>query len=160
VNIPIISRYGLKNYVKTAIKYALNSSYAAVINLGLLYFFTHYLHVWYLYAGMMSTVLSSIPFFYGLIKSKVVVIHKKVEYLTKPARNMAISLLGYGINWSLLYLLTSYLHLFYVLSEFLAMIIVFVLFSFNANVAAKVVEIHGGQAGPTQSDNHAGLEGC
>jgi len=140
VDIPIISRYGLKNYVKTAIKYALNSSYAAIMNLGLLYFFTHYLHIWYLYSGMMSTVLSSVPFFYGLIKSRVVVIHKKMEYVTKPARNIMISVVGYGMNWGLLYLLTS-LGLFYVASELLAMVIVFVVWSFNANVAARVVEV-------------------
>lgn len=130
-----------RSYVISAIKYALTSSIAVLVNWSLLFVFVHFFGIWYLYSEIMANLISTVPFFYGLIKINLVKIRRLSEIFTKPARRIIVDIVGTALNWSILYLLTSRLGVWYLLSEILATLIVFVTWSFNMNILIKVVEI-------------------
>ena len=130
-----------RSYVLTAIKYALAVSPVALANLGFLFYFTHYVHVWYIYSEIVAVALTTMPFFLVLRRIKLLSIIRKSDYATKPAKNFLINVVGIPLNWALLFLLTSGLGLFYVLSELLAIVLVFVGWSFPMNVFSRVVDV-------------------
>lgn len=130
-----------RSYVLTAIKYALAVAPIALVNLGLLFYFTNSLHVWYLFSEIIAEALTTMPFLFILRKVKLLSINRSSDYATKPAKNFSINVVGTFLNWSFLFMLTSWLGVFYVLSEILAVLFVFGGWSFPMNVFAKVVDV-------------------
>lgn len=62
------------------------------------------------------------------------------DYVKKLVKFAVIGALGSVINLAILFILTNYFHLFYVTSEIIAIIIVFV-FNYNGNIIMKNIEI-------------------
>ena len=62
------------------------------------------------------------------------------DYIKKLVKFAVIGALGSVINLAILFILTNYFHLFYVTSEIIAIIIVFV-FNYNGNIIMKNIEI-------------------
>lgn len=136
-----ISTLFSRDYVLTAIKYALAVAPIALANLGLLFCFTHYAHVWYLFSEVIAAALTTMPFLFMLKKIRLLSINRPSDVATKPAKNFSINVVGILLNWTLLFLLTSRLGVFYVLSELLATVLVFGGWSFPMNVFTKVVDL-------------------
>ncbi len=62
------------------------------------------------------------------------------QFITKGVKFAFIGAIGTGLNLGILYALTTYVHLYYLLSELIAIIIVFV-FNFVGNILVGNIRV-------------------
>lgn len=114
--INIIKYYTIKLYHSKVIRYLFTGGVSYLIELVLLVLFTQGLHIWYLYSNIISSVISLFVAYvinnYWTFQSKKIRMKKIVLLLVIHICNMAI-------GSALLYMFTTLLGIFYVLSKIL-----------------------------------------
>ena len=73
------------DYFRKALKFMIIGAVGALINWGLLYFFTQYFNIWYIYSEILATIIAFGVNFNGNILVKNIKIRKGPELLkTEP----------------------------------------------------------------------------
>lgn len=105
----------IARYFKIA-RYIISGGTATAVAIGLLYFFTHYLHIWYLASSIIAYALAflvsfSFQKFWTFQSSSLHMLKKEVvTYLTIFICNIAF-------NTFFIYMFVEFLHLHYVLAQ-------------------------------------------
>ena len=74
----------LKDYVKKGYKFMIIGAIGAIVNLGFLYIFDHYLGIWYLWAEVLATLIAFAVNFNGNILVKNINIGKSSSKVVPP----------------------------------------------------------------------------
>lgn len=105
--------------------YALVGAIATVVDAGMLYVLTEYFHLYYLFSNMLAFGLGLLTNY--LLSVRFVFETRRVENRTLELIIFsAIGVLGLGINTVLLWSLTQFIGLFYMLSKAIAVVVVFI----------------------------------
>jgi hypothetical protein len=75
----------IKDYVKKGYKFMIIGAIGALVNLGFLYIFDHYLGIWYLWAEVLATLIAFAVNFNGNILVKNINIGKTAPKSSPPA---------------------------------------------------------------------------
>lgn len=105
------------------LRFLITGSIATLINIGALYIFTEYLGFWYIYSAILAFIVS---FSYNFAFQKYWVF-KNREHHKIPQQlplHLGTALLGLLERTVLLYLFVEYAHVWYVLAQAIATIIV------------------------------------
>jgi len=103
---------------KQIIKYIISGGTAAAVNLGLLYFFTAVLNLWYLLSSVLAFIVSFLVSFF-LQKFWTFGDSKKDIIYKQMAVYLFITLINLGINTASMYILVDYFKVWYMLSQFI-----------------------------------------
>lgn len=100
-------------------RYVISGGTAAATNIGFLYLFTGVFGIWYVLSSVMSFVLAfGISFTfqkYWTFKD-----HSTEAVVTQGASYFIVSIVNLGLNTLLIYLLTDFAGIFYILSQIIA----------------------------------------
>lgn len=122
----------LKYYKRYKIfwKYCLGGGTALIVDVGLLYVFTEFFGIWYLFSATLSFVCSAV---YNYTFQKAITFkNKNKNYLKQFLSFVVIALVGLAINNTLLYIEVERFKIWYVLAKIIAAAIVLV-WNFLAN---------------------------
>lgn len=106
-----------------ALRYIISGGSAAVVNIGTLYLLTHYFSVWYIAASIIAFLLSFVVSFtlqrtwtFEVKGNRSLVEHTTLYFL--------VVLGNLFLNTGFVFVFVEYLHLSYVLAQFLAGLII------------------------------------
>ena len=120
-----------KSVSKEFIKFSLVGSFGVIVNLLVLYFLTEFVGVYYLLSAILAFVLAATSNFIGN-KLWTFNEHFNENLPRKYARFFLVSLFSLLINLMILYLLTEFFHVYYLVSQVLAIGCAFI-FNFIGN---------------------------
>ena len=135
-----ISKIISPNYEKSlhkAFKFALVGATGAVLNLGILYALTNYIHIWYMTSALVAVETAILWCFY--LNTKITFDYrfiKRSDIAMTIFKYHLSSFAGLIINITALFVLTEFLNIYYLLSEFFAIIFAF---GINYILSAKYV---------------------
>ena len=128
----------LKNNSRFFFKYCLGGGVAFLVDLSLLYIFTEYLHLWYIYSATLSFVITAVVNYtiqkYWTFKNDSRQIFRQLTIF------ISIQILGLILNNILLYCLVEFLGLWYIVGKIIAAGIVLI-WNFGAG-KAFVFNVH------------------
>jgi len=116
--------YGSNSLMGQFVRYGFMAIISFLINFGLLFLFTRYLHIFYLFSATFSFLISSIVS-YRLSISWVFLQRSNLSMTFEFILFVAITLVSLGFNDLILWFITEKLDMFYLFSEIIASIIVF-----------------------------------
>jgi len=108
--------------VKLFIRYVIFAGFATLVDLGLLYSLTEFLHIWYFYSAIFS-------YFIGMITNYLLNKYLNFRNISKqiiPQFGLfaAVALVGLGLNQLILYYLVEFVKLWYMMAKIIAIFIV------------------------------------
>lgn len=114
-----------KNYAGHAkiIRFIISGGLATVVNLGALFTLTHFFHFWYLISAIIAFLFAFFVSF-SLQKFWTFRDHSREGMHKQAGRFFVIVLLGLFINTSIIYVLVEFLHLHYLIAQFLSGIVI------------------------------------
>lgn len=68
--------FDLRDYLQKSIKFMIIGAIGAGVNLGCLYVFVHYFHIWYIEGEVLATIIAFVANFNGNILVKTIKIDK------------------------------------------------------------------------------------
>ena len=108
--------------VKLFAKYIVFAGFATLVDLGLLYSLTEFLHIWYFYSAIFS-------YFVGMVTNYL--LNKYLNFMNKSKRIIPqftlfiiVALIGLGLNQLILYYLVEFAGLWYMTAKIIAIFIV------------------------------------
>ncbi len=104
-------------------RYLVAGSLAAFTHLGGLYLFTEHTHIWYVYANVLAFGMGLVVSFI-LQKFWTFADHSTDKVHHQALIYTAMQVVSLGINTGGLYLLVQYVHMWYLLAEFILLIVV------------------------------------
>ena len=126
-----------------AFRFLVSGGTAAVTNLGLLYVFTAFLGFWYIFSAIASFIIAFWVSF-GMQKYWTFQDMSKDGVHRQMAVYLIVAVVNLCINTGILYLFVEYAHIYYILSQALASVIVafesyfvYQIFIFKRNVPAS-----------------------
>lgn len=102
-----------------AFRYALIGGLCTILDLFILFILTHYGYLSYLVSGTISFISGSTLNYFlsaGIVFTDRPITNKKIEF----SAYLLVSVIGLVVNLSILYLLTSYFGLFYMVAKIIA----------------------------------------
>ena len=127
----------IKHHFFEFLRYTAIGTSSTILQLSLLYSFTEYFPIYYVISGVLAYLLSG---FYNFYFNKTWTFGEKIHHkiVSKYIKFLGLNVVAFLSNVILLYSFTEYLHVYYVLSQFIAILIVSVLnFSVNKFVIFK-----------------------
>jgi dolichol-phosphate mannosyltransferase len=101
------------------IKYIISGGTAAVVNIGSMYVFTDFLHIWYLISGVISFIFGFLVSF--LLQKYWTFADKSTDTVHKQAAlYFIVALINLAWNTLLLYIFVDLFHLWYIIAAILA----------------------------------------
>ena len=111
-------------------RYIFVGGLAFLVDFGLLYFFTEYLHIYYLISASMSFIIGLVVNY--LLSIKWVFGNRQLKNRTSEFVVFGvIGLVGLGLNALIIWLLTDFASVYYLISKIISTVLVF-LFNFFA----------------------------
>jgi dolichol-phosphate mannosyltransferase len=120
--------FGYKNYIRKEIKeffkFGIVGTIGAVINLGTLYALTEFLGIYYIISAIFAFIIAVTSNYF---LNKTWTFKEKVadRTLRKYVQFFSVSVFALGVNLIILYSLTEFVGIWYMLSELIAKVIVF-----------------------------------
>ena len=105
------------------IKYVISGGTAAVVNIGLLYFFTDALGIWYIFSAVLSFIVAFIVSF-SFQKFWTFEDRSTDRMHGQAAVYLAVALINLGINTALIYGFVEFLGVYYILAQIMAGVII------------------------------------
>ena len=134
----LYSRYG------KILRFLISGGSAAATNLGILFLFAHYLHIWYVSASVIAFILSFVVSF-SLQKFWTFSDPSMRMLPAQMAKYLSFMVLNLGVNTLMMYMLVEYAHMHYMFAQLLTMgAIAFVSFFVYQHLIFKreVVAVH------------------
>jgi dolichol-phosphate mannosyltransferase len=139
--------------IKTILKFALAGGTGAIIILFLTWIFTQYVGIWYIFSAAIAIEISIIWAF--ILNTKITFKFKfqnKKEIIKSILKYHCTALGGMTINLVVLYTLTQYVQLYYLLSELLGILVAF---GFNYLASTRYVWNKPGKKNKTDNSGSA-----
>ena len=114
---------GIKYHFWQFFRYTVAGTTATVLNLVLIYAFTNYLSIYYVVSGVAAYILSGV---YNFILNKVWTFEEKLHHkiISKYSGYLTLNITALVFNSLLLYIFTDIFGIYYVLSQFLAILVI------------------------------------
>lgn len=109
-----------KETIKQFLRFAIVGGIATLMNLGLLYFSTEFLKIYYLISAILAWILSGI---FNFLLNKKWTFNENIRDRTimKYLKFSVVSIIALLFNISFLYLLTELFQIYYMLSQIMAL---------------------------------------
>jgi putative flippase GtrA len=143
-----IKTIDIKNYVNKQIRYSIGNTPSIPLGLLTLYGLTQWAGLWYIYSSLVGWVVGTTINFNMQILFRVVSFDGRSDYISKIIRFFIGSAPLVPLGTGVLYGLTDYIHIWYVVSSILSMMVTTVS-GMAIQIALKVVKIKQREASMT-----------
>jgi len=115
----------LKDNSKSFLLYSVGAGIATIVSIGLLYIFTEFFGIFYLYSSIISYFLGMVANY--SINKFITFKNKSKRILKQFSLFVLVALIGLALNTALIYLFVEFFELWYILAQFIAISIVSIL---------------------------------